>query len=104
DAAEELAAGRLPRGAAAFQDGNVGVAERLQPLGRLPGESLVAAAVEHDDRHGAPWQEIRRPQLELRERQRYREKRMSLVVHPLLARVEQGELRALLQPLPQLGD
>ena len=52
DAAEELAAGRFPAGAAALQDGDVGLAHAGEPVGGR-GRKVVGTAIEHDDRNRA---------------------------------------------------
>src|SRR5690606_23355790 len=80
----------------------VAIAERAQPLARGLRQTVVAIVVHHHPRPEA-WNET--PDLELETAVRYRggEEQVALAELPRLAHIEQGELRAVLQPLRERG-
>jgi uncharacterized ferritin-like protein (DUF455 family) len=93
DAAEKLAARRLPAAAAAFEDRHVRVAERRQACRGLFRQSFPAA-IEQDERRGTARNQVCDPRLEVRKRQRNRKKRVPAIVHALLAHIEKRKLAA----------
>src|SRR6185295_16266960 len=84
---------RLPAGATAFEYPDIGVAHRTKALGRLLRQSLAAAVEHHHGRARARHQVVDH-ELKPGERRRRGEEWVATVMHALLARVEQRELRA----------
>ncbi len=100
DTGKQLAARCLPAGAAAFQDRDIGIAESGELGGGALGQALAAAVQQHQG-HAMAGHQVADHQLQPGERQRTGEEWMPLVMHALLAHVEQRELGVREQQLAQ---
>jgi len=94
-AAIDAEAGRLPYGYAAVEPGDVVIAERGHPFRRARRQSL--AVIAPDDACTAPRHEIVDHELQPAERNARCHQKVALAERPFLARVEQGQLAAVVK-------
>ena len=94
-AAVDAKAGRFPRGDAAVQQRDVLIAERRHPRGGARRQAL--AVVAPDDARTAPRHQIVDQQFQPAQRNARRHQQMAPAERQLLARVEQGDLAAIVQ-------
>ena len=94
-AAIDAEAGRLPHGYAAVEPGDVVIAERGHPFRGARRQSL--AVIAPDDPCTAPWHEIVDHELQPAERNARCHQKVALAERPFLARVEQGQLAAVVK-------
>ena len=98
DAGKKLEAGCLPRRARAIEDGDIGITCANKNRGRACGAAVIVVA--KDDARAVAWDQARDQQLEPAQRNRARMQQMTFREDELFPDIDDGELGAVLEPLP----